>query len=418
MSTTTEIPKGFKKSISGLIPIEWEVLTLQQVAKIGSGSTPSTSVSDYWGGDIPWLPTGKVNDRIIYKADTFITQKAVHERAIRLLPENCLVLAMIGQGQTRGRTAILKISAWVNQNFAYLIPKKNIDAIFLFYLLEYNYGRIRYEGSRGGSQGSLNTGMVKALRFPFPNFREQQKIAEILSTWDKAISTTQNLIEELKIRNKGLAQQLLTGKKRLKGFDAEWEKYPFSGILKKVKRSVEWNDDALYKLISVRRRSGGIFFRDALYGYQIKVKNLRTTKVGDFLFSKMQIVHGASALVTAEFDDAKISGSYISVRAKDESVLSMEFLNWYSKLPKFYHQTFISSYGVHIEKMTFDFGLFLTETIELPSLEEQKSIVSVLGGADKEMQLYQLKLDTLKDQKKGLMQNLLTGALKVKTEEI
>src|SRR5690606_11452529 len=143
-----------------------------------------------------------------------------------------------------------------------------------------------------------------------PTIPEQQKIAEILSTWDQAISTTQKLIDELKLRNKGLAQQLLTGKKRLKGFESKWKKYHYSDILKKVKRPVKWDDKELYNLISVRRRSGGIFYRDALYGHQIKVKNLNTAKTGDFLFSKMQIVHGASALVTPEFDGAKISGSY------------------------------------------------------------------------------------------------------------
>src|SRR5690606_26286451 len=196
----------------------WKLRPLKQVAKIGSGTTPSTSIKEYWGGNVPWLPTGKVNDRIIVAADTFITKKAVEERSIRLLPKHSIVIAMIGQGQTRGKAALLKISAWVNQNFAFLIPNSDTNPIFLFHLLEHNYARIRYEGSRGGSQSSLNTAIVKGLRFAFPPLPEQRKIAAILSTWDEAIEKTQSLIDQLRQRNKGLAQQLLTGKKRLPRF--------------------------------------------------------------------------------------------------------------------------------------------------------------------------------------------------------
>lgn len=141
MSEVIDIPEGFKKTKVGVIPLSWELKKLREVAKIGSGTTPSTSNKLYWGGNIPWLPTGKVNDRIIESADTFITEKAVQEKSIKLLPIDSIVIAMIGQGQTRGRAALLKIPAWINQNFAFLIPNSESHPIFLFYLLEYNYGR-------------------------------------------------------------------------------------------------------------------------------------------------------------------------------------------------------------------------------------------------------------------------------------
>jgi type I restriction enzyme S subunit len=191
------------------------------------------------------------------------------------------------------------------------------------------------------------------------------------------------------------------------------EGYTFEKLLKVVKRPVKWDDNELYKLISVRRRSGGIFFREALYGHQIKVKDLRDAEIGDFLFSKMQIVHGASALVTKEFEGAKISGSYIATVAKDSKLLNMEFFNWYSQLPYFYHQALVSSYGVHIEKMTFDFDTFLQQELKVPSIEEQTAIAQVLQTADKEISLLKTKLEQQKLQKKGLMQVLLTGKVRV-----
>ena len=314
----------------------------------------------------------------------------------------------------------------ITQDVIRLRPSKGVDSYFLMLMINSLYAqrevrKIKIEGTR--ERVSLTD--FKKIKLPFPPLPEQQKIAAILSTWDEAIEKTQSLIDQLRQRNKGLAQQLLTGKKRLPAFakasDGEetgrsvWKNYSYGQILKRVRRPVIWDDAALYNLISVRRRSRGIFFRDALYGYQIKVKNLQTARTGDFLFSKMQIVHGASALVTSEFDNSKISGSYISVRTKDETRLSMEFLNWYSKLPEFYHQTYVSSYGVHIEKMTFDFDSFMTEKIRLPERKEQNAIVAILNESKKELELYQNKLFILQKQKKGLMQKLLTGEIRVNT---
>jgi len=180
-------------------------------------------------------------------------------------------------------------------------------------------------------------------------------------------------------------------------------------LLKVVKRTVTCNDDELYDLISVRRRSAGIFLRETLYGKQILVKDLRIATEGDFLFSKMQIVHGASALVTKEFHGTTISGSYIAVIEKDAQILNMDFFNWTSQLRYFYHQTYISSYGVHIEKMTFDFENFLSLGISLPALDEQTAIAQALQAADHEIKLLKAKVEKLKEQKRGMMQVLLTG---------
>jgi type I restriction enzyme S subunit len=266
--------------------------------------------------------------------------------------------------------------------------------------------------------GSTRTRIARSelgkMKIPLPPLPEQKAIAQMLSTADAAIHTTEKLIAQKELRKKWLMQQLLTGKKRLKGFGGEWKEHSYEKILKVVKRNFAWDENELYKLISVRRRSGGIFYREALYGHQILVKTLRTANEGDFLFSKMQILHGASALVTKEFDGAKISGSYIAVVPKEKKQLNMEFFQWYSQTLYFYHQTYISSYGVHIEKMTFDFDTFLQLEMKLPSIEEQTAIATVLQAADKEISLLKAKAERLREQKKGLMQQLLTGKVRLK----
>ena len=167
-------------------------------------------------------------------------------------------------------------------------------------------------------------------------------------------------------------------------------------------------------MLSVRRRSGGLFERESLYGRDIKTKNLRPVCEGDFLISKMQIVHGASGLTTREFHDMKISGSYIALIVRKESELDINYFNWYSKMPKFYHQTYISSFGVHIEKMTFDLDSFMALGMKLPPLPEQQAIAEILTAADREIELAQKKLEVLREQKRGLMQQLLTGKKRLK----
>jgi type I restriction enzyme, S subunit len=300
---------------------------------------------------------------------------------------------------------------------------------FLYYLLLSSRFTF-FVNSQSGRTGIPKVNREEISEFPalLPTLHEQNAIAKLLGTWDKAINILTQLIGQKELRKKWLMQQLLTGKKRLprfvrgsggkKGVEGEWVRYRYSELLKEIRRPIEWDDNELYHLISVRRKSGGIFERESLYGYQIKVKDLRNAKPGDFLFSKMQIVHGASALVTREFEGAKISGSYIAVNSRDRRKLDIEFFDWYSKTPYFYHQTYISSYGVHIEKMTFDFENFLSLDLKVPSIQEQRSIVEVLQSSSNEILLHRKKLDSLKEQKKGLMQILLTGKKRLRIQKL
>lgn len=178
-------------------------------------------------------------------------------------------------------------------------------------------------------------------------------------------------------------------------------------------RSLKWDENELYDLISVRRRSGGVFHRESLYGYEIKTKNLRPALEGDFLISKMQIVHGASGVVPKQLSGMKISGSYIALVAKDPQELNINYFNLWSQMPLFYRQTFISSNGVHIEKMTFDLEIFMSLSMDLPPIEEQNKIVTIISSACKDIELAKQKLELFRQQKHGLMQQLLTGKKRV-----
>ena len=209
-------------------------------------------------------------------------------------------------------------------------------------------------------------------------------------------------------------QRLLTRKTRLPRFSEPWKRITYNEILKEVRRKLNWNDEELYRLISVKRRSGGLFERESQFGRDIKTKNLRPAYEGDFLISKMQIVHGASGLTTEEYHNMKISGSYIALIPNDKNIIDMNYFSLWSNMPRFYHQAYISSFGVHIEKMTFDFDSFMALGMTLPSFEEQEAISSLFKTLDNELDIAKRKEKALNIQKQALMQQLLTGKKRLK----
>jgi type I restriction enzyme S subunit len=410
--------KNTKPFYNTELPSDWEVVMSGKVIKYFGGNAFSSD--DACQSGIRWLKIANVGiettkwDEASYLPEEFKTNNKKY-----LLEEGDIVMALT-RPILDSKLKVAKIKkedtpCLLNQRVAKLITQKNLHDFYAYHVIQMPYFINRMNVAMAGTDPpNLGSGDLEKIKIPLPPLPEQKAIAKVLNTADSAIHATEKLIAQKELRKKWLMQQLLTGKKRLKGFEGEWMEYHFEKLLKVVKRPVKWDDNELYKLISVRRRSGGIFFREALYGHQIKVKDLRDAAVGDFLFSKMQIVHGASALVTKDFEGAKISGSYVATVAKEPNLLNMEYFNWYSQLPYFYHQALISSYGVHIEKMTFDFETFLQLEMKLPSFEEQTAITQVLQTADKEIRLLKAKAEKLREQKKGLMQVLLTGKMRLK----
>lgn len=417
MEEVLEHKVGYKKTKLGWIPEEWEVKKLEDFGFFLKGK--GISKKDLVEEGTPCVRYGELyshHNDYIKEFYSFIPPSII-EKCEEIFFGDIL---FTGSGETLEEIGkcvahILDITSYAGGDIIIFRNHKQIP-LYLGYQLNSNSSRRQISKlGQGNSVVHIYSSSLKNIKIPLPPLPEQKKIAQILSTWDEAIQHTQALITQLEQRKKGLMQQLLTGKTRLPGFDGEWETYFFDELIKNVSRPVEWDDGALYDLISVRRRSGGLFQRESLLGKDIKTKKLKTARTGDFLISKMQIVHGASGLVSERFDNMKISGSYLSLTPKDKTVLNIDFFNWISKLPYFYHQTFIASYGVHIEKMTFDFKSFLKLKTSIPPLKEQTAIANVLTAADKEINHYKTYLNQLQHQKKGLMQQLLTGKTRVKT---
>lgn len=416
-TTINNIPQGYKATVLGIIPQEWEVRLLNYLGAIYSGGTPDTEIAEYWNGNIAWCTPSditKLATKYIENTEVKISTKGLKESSATLLPPRSIVVCTRA---TIGNAAICNTEMATNQGFKNIIPNEKANPEWLYYIITYSKPRLVRLGC-GSTFLEVSKKDFSRFKIAVPPLAEQRKIAEVLGVWDEAIEKQARLIEKLALRKRGLMQRLLSAKLRLPGFSEPWKKVNYSDILKEVRRTLTWDENELYDLISVRRRSGGVFHRESLYGHEIKTKTLRPALKGDFLISKMQIVHGASGVVPKQLSGMKISGSYIALIAKDPKELNINYFNLWSQMPLFYHQTFVSSYGVHIEKMTFDLDAFMSLSMNLPPIEEQNRIVEVISTATNEIELAKEKLERLRRQKRGLMQQLLTGKKRVKYNKI
>lgn len=182
---------------------------------MANGSTPSRAELAYWrAGTIPWLATGKVNDGVITEADEYVTDKALAECSIELLPPGTVLVGMIGQGKTRGMVAYLSISACINQNFGAFVPGPRLDGKYLCHYFAQHYSPLREIGG-GTNQGALNCYLLKRIRIPVPPIEQQRYIAEKLDACASLTSRYRVVLGKLERLKRGLMQDLHTGKRRV-----------------------------------------------------------------------------------------------------------------------------------------------------------------------------------------------------------
>jgi type I restriction enzyme S subunit len=172
--------------------------TIEAMTTVTSGGTPSRSRTDYYGGTIPWVKTGELKDNTIMDTEEHITEQAVRESNAKEFPVNTLLVAMYGQGQTRGRTGVLGTKAATNQACCAIYPNpEEFDSFFLQFWFRHIYSNLRQQSElRGGSQPNLNQGIIKRLNPPLPTPREQSRYAEYLRQAEAEIAEMQKAQNE------------------------------------------------------------------------------------------------------------------------------------------------------------------------------------------------------------------------------
>lgn len=219
--TYGHVPAGEAESVPlkeieiGLVPEGWLLDVIGNRTKLSSGGTPNRGTPEYWqNGTIPWVKTGEIDYRLIIDTEEKITKIGMDNSSAKLFPKGTLLIALYGQGITRGRVAILGMGAATNQACAAIFPSEEIIVEFLFYYLQYSYNKIR-EMSHGAQQKNLSAQIVKTFPVVIPGINEQNQIIEILSTVDKKIEAEENKKKALDELFKSLLHNLMTGKIRV-----------------------------------------------------------------------------------------------------------------------------------------------------------------------------------------------------------
>ena len=304
------------------------------------------------------------------------------------------------------------------------------DANFFYSIMSSKIGKKEiYRYAKSGVQPSLNLADIAKFKVPVPPLPEQQKIAKILSTWDKAISTTERSIDNSTQQKKALMQQLLTGKKRLldeagKRFEGDWNDNHLHEVAKIIvspvnKKTVEGEipvelcnyTDVYYNI----RITNSLEFMKAT-AKQSEIDKY-TLQVGDVIITKDSETPGDIAIPALVSEDlgGVVCGYHLAIIRPNQKLLEGTFLNYLFSMPETRYYFFTLANGA--TRFGLSIGSINDAHFSLPPLEEQQKIATVLTNADREIELLEQQLAGLQQEKKALMQVLLTGKKRVKLND-
>ncbi|MDV3851268.1 type I restriction endonuclease subunit S [Elizabethkingia anophelis] len=390
----------YKQTPIGLIPQDWEVKTLTEIGKVVTGNTPSRKDLTLWNGDFCWVTAKDFKEKYIYDSIEKITERGC--KNARILPKGAVLITCIA---SIGNNAIAAVPLATNQQINSIIVSNDTSNEWLYYQLDFFKQNLGLLASKTAVP-LVNKSDFEKLQIPLPPLPEQQKIAEILSNWDKAIQEVQLLIKKLEVRNKALAFSLLRGKLVNKNS----RKISLSQFLTFTPREIEKPTEN-YLALGIRSHGKGIFHKPDSDPKAIAMDKLYEVKENDFIVNITFAWEHAVAIISKEDEGGLVSHRFPTY-VIDQKTVSVEFFR-HIILQPFFKQMLdnISPGGAGRNRVLSKKDLLKLE-ISVPSLEEQTFIAEVLNTAQQELKQYEEKLKALQQQKKGLMQQLLTGKLR------
>lgn len=264
---------------------EWEEKKLGEESEIIAGGTPSTVIKKYWmPKEIPWMSSGEINKKRLYETDNMISKEGLYNSSAKWVKKESVLIALAGQGKTRGTVAINNIPLTTNQSIAAIIPKPNINYEFLYQNLGKRYEELRTKSSGDGSRGGLNKQLISEIEIICPDIKEQAKIGIYFQNIDKLITLHQQKYDKLEIIKKALLEKMFPKKGvdipeiRFKGFDEAWEKRKLLENIEKIidfrgrtpkKLGLDWSETGYLALSALNVKNGYIDPDiDAHYGNQ------------------------------------------------------------------------------------------------------------------------------------------------------
>lgn len=313
----------------------------------------------------------------------------------------------------------------MGQRMVLLRPnREKVDPLFLSLVLATEKSKFDIlRLSIGSTVSRINIADIKKLRIAAPPLLEQRKVAQILSTWDKAIATTEQLLTNSQQQKKALMQKLLTGNKRLQGYSGDWKQYQLSDISKVIVSPVDKKSVAGEIPVELCN------YTDVYYHHEItkEINFMKATasnneiekyslKIGDVIITKDSETPGdiaVPALVSEELNGV-VCGYHLAIVRPNKSAVSGAFLNYLFSIPKTRYYFFTLATGV--TRFGLSIGAINKAQFSIPTVAEQQKIANLLSISDKEIKALKQKLHYLKQEKKALMQQLLTGKRRVKVD--
>lgn len=378
----------------GIIPQGWHIKRLGEICTHFQSGTSITSKQLKKNGQYP-----------VYGGNGLrgYTDKYTHDGPYILIGR---------QGALCGNINFVENKNFISEHA--IAVQSNENMIWMKYKLEYwNLNRF----SESSAQPGLSVKKLARQKLTIPPLPEQQKIAEIISTWDEAIEKQSQLIEKLELRKKGLMQQLLNGKKRLPGFYGKWEKVKLGEICEKVTRK-NTEDNKNVMTISAQR---GFVSQTDFFNKSIASKTLESYYLvlkNEFCYNKSYSNGYPMGAIKrlSEADKAVVTPLYICFNVKSCTYTDINFLSYYldngglnQGLTKIANEGGRAHGLLNVTPKDF-FNL----TLNIPLFVEQTAIAQVLTTADHEIELAKQKLELFRQQKHGLMQQLLTGKKRIK----
>jgi len=418
--------QGFKKAKFGWIPKDWEIekLSVFSEVKRGAGSQYLTYVNSSSDGIRLIRISDFLNDEPKYVLHTKDIDRFI-------LAKNDLLIA--GTGATAGISFEVP-DEYIGLAFSYNVPRIRVNGEvnkkFILYCLKSTWVlKQQHALFSGNAQPFLDTNAIGGFKIPLPPLPEQQKIARILTTWDKAIEKTEHLIAKKQERKKGLMQQLLTGKRRFLEFvksdkmhDTKLGMIPEDWDIRKLKNIACIDKESLGNGISPDYKFTYISLSDIdngkIISNKLPVLNYsnspsrarRVVHIGDILLANVRPNLLGYYIFNKEVNNTIVSTGFSVITPKEK--ISGDFIYQYLYSSIFQRQL----HGLIVGSNYPAINSYVVKSLKipLPDYFEQQKIASVLSTADNEIEYLQNQLEKLKEQKKGLMQKLLTGEVRVR----
>lgn len=412
------------------LPENWRIKKLGQIAKTYAGGTPLRSNPLYYNGNIPWVKSGEVDNPNIYETEESVTELAIKETATRFIEKNSVLIALYGA--TAGKVGRLRVRACSNQAvLAVNTIDENADNDFIYYYLKLSAEAL-IKMSQGSGQPNLSKGIIDKLLIKFPPLPEQQKIAKILSTVDAKIEAIDQRIAETQALKKGLMQQLLTkGIGHTKFNDSPLGEIPESWEVKELDKigiqlidgdrgsnypkSKDFIENEGYCLFLSAKNvtKNGFQFNELQFINEERDKLLRKGKLSrnDFVITtRGSVGHIAFYNDSVSFENIRLNSGMVILR-DNQGIFENHFLYQIMRSPIFEAQISIITSGSAQPQLTIKTLKRLK--LPIPNLAEQQKIAEILSSVDEKIQIQQDKKAEYQELKKGLMQQLLTGKIRV-----